>query len=102
MENQSAVVTSIKSTTELQSIIESTGKTAVVLGTGSARTEDKVVGHLGAAVAMMGGLMGAGKIEGVIRFVQVDNDSCVIDGTIDGLKPLGEHALAIYECGDIS
>ena len=33
--------------------------------------------------------------------LQVDNNVCVIDGTIDGLSP-GEHALAIHECGDIS
>ena len=50
----------------------------------------------------MGGLIGDGKVEGVIRFLQVDTENCVIDGTIDGLNAYGEHALAIHECGDIS
>jgi copper chaperone for superoxide dismutase len=102
LEKQSVVVTSTKSTNELQNILESTGKRAVVLGTGLSGDVLQNVKSLGAAVAMMGGLLGAGKIEGVIRFVQVENDKCVIDGTIDGLKPQSEHALAIFECGDIS
>lgn len=102
LDNQSVVVTSTKSTNELKNIIESTGKRAVVLGTGLAKTQVKERGHLGAAVAMMGGLIGAGKVEGVIRFVQVDTENCVVDGTIDGLTAFREHALAIHECGDIS
>ena len=102
LDKQSVVITSKKPTNELQHIIESTGKRAVILGTGSAKDQVQNIKNLGAAVAMMGGLLGAGKTEGVIRFVQVDSDSCVIDGTIDGLNPLSEHALAIYECGDIS
>ena len=102
LDKQSVVITSTKPTNELQGIIESTGKRAVILGTGLSKDRLANVNNLGAAVAMMGGLLGAGKTEGVIRFVQVDSDSCVIDGTIDGLKPLSEHALAIYECGDIS
>ena len=98
-EKQSVVITSTKPTNELQTIIESTGKRAVILGTGSIKDRTQ---NLGAAVAMMGGLLGAGNIEGIIRFVQMDSDNCVIDGTIDGLKPSSEHGLAIYECGDIS
>ncbi len=34
-------------------------------------------------------------IRGVIRFVQLDNDKCAIDGTVDGLSP-GEHAIHVY------
>ena len=102
LDKQSVIVTSTKSTSELQNILESTGKRAVVLGTGLNSDSLKNGKNLGAAVAMMGGLIGAGQIEGVIRFVQVDKFNCVIDGTIDGLKPSSEHALAIFECGDIS
>lgn len=29
------------------------------------------------------------------------NQSCIVDGTIDGLTP-GEHGLHVHECGDIS
>ena len=39
--------------------------------------------------------------QGVVRFTQANQKSCIIDGTIDGLSP-GEHALAIHECGDLS
>ena len=34
-------------------------------------------------------------IRGVIRFVQLDDDKCAIDGTVDGLSP-GEHAIHVY------
>ena len=39
---------------------------------------------------------------GVIHFVQLDADTCVIDGTLDGLSPGGEHGIAIHESGDLS
>lgn len=52
---------------------------------------------------MLGGDTGYsfGKAKGVVRLVQVDNEQCVIDGTIDGLSP-GSHGLHVHECGDIS
>ena len=40
-------------------------------------------------------------LQGVVRFTQTDSETCIIDGTLDGLNP-GEHGLAIHECGDIS
>ncbi|CAI6365935.1 unnamed protein product [Macrosiphum euphorbiae] len=79
--------------------IEKTGIKAVLKGYGSA-TLDK---NLGAAVAMLGGSTGYSKlgINGVVRFVQINNDECIVDGTIDGLSP-GKHGIHIYECGDLS
>lgn len=41
------------------------------------------------------------QVRGVIRLVQIDDDNCAIDGTIDGLTP-GDHALTVNEYGDIS
>ncbi|XP_057377437.1 copper chaperone for superoxide dismutase-like isoform X3 [Daphnia carinata] len=41
-----------------------------------------------------------GSIKGVVRFTEVDEE-CVIDGTIDGLKP-GPHGFHIYSSGDLS
>ena len=38
-------------------------------------------------------------IPGVIRFVQVDSETCVIDGTLDGLSPGAEHGVAIHASG---
>lgn len=59
--------------------------------------------NLGAAVAMLGGSTGYSKsgINGVVRFVQINNDECIVDGTIDGLSP-GKHGIHVYECGDLS
>lgn len=59
--------------------------------------------NLGAAVAMLGGSTGHSNlgINGVIRFVQINENECVIDGTVDGLSP-GKHGIHVYEYGDLS
>merc|ERR1712012_359023 len=63
--------------TELVTLIESkTGKKAVIMGSGEVKTL--------AAVAMLGGIIGCGSVQGVVRFVQ-NYDGVVIDGTVDGL-----------------
>ena len=54
---------------------------------------------LGAAVSMIGGDDG---VQGVTRLVQTDSDNCVIEGTLDGLKPGKKHHIKIHEFGDIS
>ena len=41
-----------------------------------------------------------GGVRGVVRFTQLDGE-CVIDGTIDGLKP-GPHGFHIHTGGDLS
>lgn len=56
------------------------------------------IDNLGAAVAM---LEGEPFVKGVVRFVQINDNTCVVDGTIDGLSP-GVHGLCIHEYGDIS
>ena len=95
LKSQSVVINSEKTSEELKSIIESTGKRAVIAGQGG----------LMAAVAMMGGTIGCSidnKIQGVVRFSQIDENKCVIDGTVDGLSPNSTHGLAIHESGDLS
>ena len=37
----------------------------------------------------------------LVRLTQLDNDNCVVEGTVDGLSP-GQHGLAIHETGDTS
>jgi copper chaperone for superoxide dismutase len=61
------------------------------------------VDNLGAAVAMLGSASGCGfgAVKGVIRFLQTDENTCVVEGTLDGLTP-GLHGLHVHECGDIS
>lgn len=52
---------------------------------------------------MLGGSTGYSShgINGVVRFVQINDNECVVDGTIDGLSP-GKHGFHVYECGDLS
>ena len=40
-------------------------------------------------------------IKGVIRFVQLDEKHCAIDGTVDGLNS-GQYAINIHEYGDLT
>lgn len=39
--------------------------------------------------------------QGLARFVQIDNETCLIDLTVQGLRP-GKHGVHIHELGDIS
>lgn len=57
-----------------------------------------LVADLGSAVAM---LAGAGNIQGVVRLLQLSEEACLIDGTIDGLDP-GPHGLHIHTLGDLT
>lgn len=57
-----------------------------------------VVTDLGSAVAMLAGL---GRIQGVVRFLQLSEGRCLIDGTIDGLEP-GPHGLHVHTLGDLT
>ncbi|XP_072564772.1 copper chaperone for superoxide dismutase [Paramormyrops kingsleyae] len=77
---------------EVQALIESTGRRAVLKGVGTSGQD------LGAAVAMLGGM---GSIQGVVRFLQVTPERCLIDGTIDGLQP-GLHGLHVHKLGDLT
>nr|CAD7438795.1 unnamed protein product [Timema bartmani] len=65
--------------------------------------QQKMPGPQVAAVAMLGGETGCGlgPVKGVVRFLQMEQDRCLIDGTIDGLEP-GHHGLHIHELGDLS
>ena len=104
LDRQSVVVETSLPTAEVQKMIESTGKSAVVVGVGKSRATGSGAAHLGAAVAALGGALGAGAegVRGVVRFVQLDGDTCLVDGTIDGLAPGAEHGLAVHESGDLS
>lgn len=78
---------------EIKSLIESTGRRAVIKGQGAG------VNHLGAAVCMISGHHN--DVIGVIRITQTSMATCVIEGTVDGL-PEGKHGFHIHEFGDIS
>ncbi|CAB4002671.1 Copper chaperone for superoxide dismutase [Paramuricea clavata] len=81
---------------EMQQLLEETGRKAILRGHGT--TQDGSPSHIGAAVSIMSG---ENNIQGVIRFVQVDREICIIDGTVDGLQK-GLHGLHVHELGDVS
>ncbi|XP_061462387.1 copper chaperone for superoxide dismutase isoform X2 [Rhineura floridana] len=94
LDSQIVLVETSLSTEKAQSLLESTGRKAVLKGMGGAVPES----FGGAAVAMMSGLV---LVQGVVRFLQVSPQSCLIDGTIDGLEP-GLHGLHVHEFGDVT
>ncbi|CAH1979715.1 unnamed protein product [Acanthoscelides obtectus] len=89
LEKQSVVVDSNLPTLKLQKLLESSGKKVAVKGFAGST----------AAVSILEA--GDKSVQGVVRFVQVSPKSCLIDGTLDGLKP-GPHHVYVHECGDIS
>ncbi|XP_068922520.1 copper chaperone for superoxide dismutase isoform X2 [Petaurus breviceps papuanus] len=93
LENQSVLVTTTLPSHEVQSLLENTGRQAVLKGMGS-----HMLQNLGAAVAMLGK---PGAVQGVVRFLQVSPQCCLIEGTIDGLDP-GPHGLHVHQYGDLT
>ncbi|XP_077444354.1 copper chaperone for superoxide dismutase [Stigmatopora argus] len=79
---------------EVQDLIESTHRLAVLKGMGTFGEQD-----LGAAVAMLSGK--ERQVQGVVRFLQLSPERCLIDGTVDGLEP-GAHGLHVHALGDLT
>lgn len=92
VEKEEVLVETALTSAEVQALIESTGRRAVLKGIGGSEQD------LGAAVAM---LAGAGAVQGVVRFLQLSEERCLIDGTIDGLEP-GPHGLHVHTLGDLT
>ncbi|OQV23498.1 Copper chaperone for superoxide dismutase [Hypsibius exemplaris] len=89
---ESVIVQTSLTSSVVQNLIEKSGKKAVLRGVGAPGTQ------LGAAVVEFYGM---GGVKGVTRFVQLSENKCLIDGTIDGLSP-GRHGFAVCESGDLS
>ncbi|KAK2899924.1 copper chaperone for superoxide dismutase-like isoform X2 [Channa argus] len=89
---EEVLVESALTSAEVQALLESTGRRAVLKGMGGSEQD------LGAAVVM---LAGVGPIQGVVRFLQLNEERCLIDGTIDGLTP-GPHGLHVHTLGDLT
>ncbi|XP_065177411.1 copper chaperone for superoxide dismutase-like [Sycon ciliatum] len=99
LQNERVVVTSTLPTAKVQSLLESSGRSVLVRGQGPVATAASVgAQHLGAAVAIM---LGRSGVTGLARFTQVEDDKCILEGTVDGLSP-GKHGIHIHEYGDIS
>ncbi|XP_060107879.1 copper chaperone for superoxide dismutase [Heteronotia binoei] len=94
LDSQTVLLETSLQTEKVHSLLESTGRTAVLKGMGG--TVPQPIDS--AAVAM---ISGPGSIQGVVRFLQVSREKCLIDGTVDGLEP-GPHGLHVHEFGDIT
>ncbi|ELV09526.1 copper chaperone for superoxide dismutase [Tupaia chinensis] len=93
LENQMVLVQTTLPSQEVQAHLEGTGRQAVLKGMGSGQLQ-----NLGAAVAI---LEGPGTVQGVVRFLQLSPERCLIEGTIDGLEP-GLHGLHVHQYGDLT
>nr|XP_042705571.1 copper chaperone for superoxide dismutase [Chrysemys picta bellii] len=93
LDSQTVLVETSMSAGKVKGLLESTGRRAVLKGMGSSEPQ-----NLGAAVAMMSG---PSLVQGVVRFLQVSPEKCLIEGTIDGLEP-GLHGLHVHEFGDVT
>ncbi|KAJ3056467.1 copper chaperone [Rhizophlyctis rosea] len=97
--NKTVIIEGTTPPSTLLERIKSTGLAAVLRGQGSQS-------HLGAAVCIFESFAGAkgwaqNKNKGLARLVQVDDENCLVDVTVEGVPP-GKHTVAIHECGDIS
>ncbi|XP_046557956.1 copper chaperone for superoxide dismutase-like [Haliotis rubra] len=95
LDTEQVIVESSLPSSQVKDLIETTGKRAVLHGYGSS----KGTHHLGAAVSVME--TGNSLVKGVVRLVQNDETTCVVEGTVDGL-PKGTHTVCVHELGDIS
>ncbi|XP_019402903.1 PREDICTED: copper chaperone for superoxide dismutase [Crocodylus porosus] len=93
LDTQSVLLETSLGVEYVKGLLESSGRRAVLKGMGGSVTQ-----NLGAAVAMMAG---PSLVQGVVRFLQVSREKCLIEGTIDGLVP-GPHGLHVHEFGDLT
>lgn len=42
------------------------------------------------------------RVHGLVRFIQADEDRCIIEGTVDGLTPNSSIQINIHQYGDLS
>lgn len=90
LKGNTVIVDTNLSIDDVKKRIESTGRKVVIKG---------MDGNL-AAVSILD--TGVKDVKGVIRFTQIKKDTCLVDGTIDGLNPNALHKMSIHECGDLS
>ncbi|KAI8785260.1 copper chaperone for superoxide dismutase [Biomphalaria glabrata] len=80
----------------VQNLIETkTGIAAVLLGQGTNSQK-----NLGAGVAAIS--IGNSGVQGMLRFIQTDSTSCIIEGTIDKLPTDDPVYLTVHQTGDVT
>ncbi|KAF9908766.1 hypothetical protein BX616_011379 [Lobosporangium transversale] len=105
LKEQRVVVEGNAPPSTISRLLKSTGKMVIVRGSGVAQGA-----HSGAAVCILDINQddplvtvppNSKKPYGLARFLQVNNDVCVVDVTVQGLSP-GKHGIHIHELGDTS
>uniref|UniRef100_A0A8C7DYM4 Copper chaperone for superoxide dismutase n=1 Tax=Oncorhynchus kisutch TaxID=8019 RepID=A0A8C7DYM4_ONCKI len=78
---------------EVQGLIGSTGRRAALKGIGGTEQD------LGTAVAM---IVGSGTVQGVVRFLQLSEERCLIDGTwiMGANNSCFSLCVCLYSCGE--
>lgn len=61
-----------------------------------------VIKGVGDSIAAVSQIEGFNDILGVVRFTQLLNNNCLVDGVIDGVKQQNNYSLKVYEFGDLS
>ena len=77
----------------VQKLLEATGKLVLFRGSGS------TVSGVDSPAAVA--IFSTDQLKGLVWFLQVDERSVVVDGTVDGLEP-GEYCLKVRQFGDLS
>ncbi|GAB5590906.1 copper chaperone [Umbelopsis nana] len=102
LKEQRVVVEGSAAPSKISRALKQSGRSVIIRGQGVANGT-----HAGAAVCIFDcfndnplQLPEVSK-QGLARFVQIDNDTCLIDVTVQGLTP-GKHGIHIHELGDIS
>ncbi|XP_065510232.1 copper chaperone for superoxide dismutase [Caloenas nicobarica] len=97
---QTVLVETTAPAERVRRLLEDSGRPAVLRGMGGSPAGesrgDDVPGDVPAAVAAL-----AGAARGLVRFLQLSPDRCLVDGAIEGLPP-GPHGLHVHEFGDLS
>ncbi|KAG0355459.1 hypothetical protein BGZ54_001139, partial [Gamsiella multidivaricata] len=105
LKEQRVVVEGSAPPSAISRLLKNTGKTVIVRGSGVAQGE-----HAGAAVCILDighenpaytTLPTSEKPYGLVRFLQVSRETCVVDVTVQNLAP-GKHGIHIHELGDTS
>ncbi|XP_066913523.1 copper chaperone for superoxide dismutase-like [Clytia hemisphaerica] len=93
IQQQQVIVTTTYPSEVVQKAIESTGMLAIVKGQGL-----DISNHMGAAISI---LKRNQRTLGLVRFTQITEETCVIDGSFNGLNA-GKYGLHIHQFGDLS
>ena len=97
VDNDLVLVDTVLPSGRVQELLERTGKLVVCRGIGNPNGNSTSGYSMQAGVAIFRG----GEVNGLVRLVQMDEQCCVVEGTIDGFGT-GMYQLQVCEYGDLS